>query len=84
MSTIGNTTFKIINTKLYVPIATLLSKGNVKLVKLLKEWFKRPVLWNEYKTKIESKNLDNENFTIFPLDASFEGVRRLFVLAFDR
>ena len=37
MSTIGNTTFKIINTKLYVPIATLLSKGNVKLVKLLKE-----------------------------------------------
>ena len=37
MSTIGNTTFKITNTKLYLPIATLSSKDNVKLLKLLKE-----------------------------------------------
>ena len=44
MSTIADTTFKVTNTKLYVPIVTLSSKGNVKLVKLLKEGFKRPVL----------------------------------------
>ena len=37
MSTIADTLFKITNTKLYVPIATLSSKDNVKLVKLLGE-----------------------------------------------
>ena len=80
MSTIADTTFK---TMLYVPIVTLSSKDNVKLVKLLEEGFKRPVYWNEYQTKIESRNLDNNNLTRFPLDASFQGVRRLFVLAFN-
>ena len=83
MSTIANTTFKITNTKLYVPIVTLSSKENVKLVKLLEEGFKKPVYWNEYQTKIETRNLDNNNLTRFPLDASFQGVRRLFVLAFN-
>ena len=80
MSTIADTTFK---TMLYVPIVTLSSKDNVKLVKLLEEGFKRPVYWNEYQTKIETRNLGNNNFTRFPLDASFQGVRRLFVLAFN-
>ena len=80
---IGVTEFKITNTKLYVPIFTLSSKDNVKLVKILEEGFKRPVYWNEYQTKIESKNLDNSNFKRFAVDASFQGVRRLFVLAFN-
>ena len=71
MSTVANTTFKITNTKLYVPIVTLSSKDNVNLVKLLEEGFKKPVYWNEYQTKIESRNLDHKNLTRFPLDASF-------------
>ena len=83
MSTIADTTFKITSTKLYVPIITLSSKGNVKLVKLLEEGFKRPVYRNEYQTKIEARDLENNNFTRFHLDASFQGVRRLLVLAFD-
>ena len=83
MSTIADTTFKITNTKLYVPIVTLSSKDNVKLVKLLEEGFKRPVYWNEYQTKIETINLDNNNFTKFPRDTCFQEVRRLFVLVFD-
>ena len=83
MSTIADTTFKITNTKLYVPIVTLSSKDNVKLVKLLEEGFKRPVYWNEYQTKIETRDLGNNNLTRFPLDASFQGVRRLFILAFN-
>ena len=37
MSTIADTTSKITNTKLYVPIVTLSSKDNSKLVKLLEE-----------------------------------------------
>ena len=83
MSTIADTTFKIKNTKLYVLSVTLSTKDNAKLVKLLEEGFKRPVYWNEYQTKIESRNLDNSNLTRFPLDASFQGVRKLFVLAFN-
>ena len=83
MSNIADTTFKITNTKLYVPIVTLSRKDNVKLVKLLEEGFKRPVYWNEYQAKIESRNLDNDNLTLCPLDYSFQDVRRLFVLAFD-
>ena len=78
MSTIDDTTFKITNTKLCVPVVTLSSKDNVKLVKLLDEGFKRPAYWNEYQWKIESINLDNNNLTRFPGDASFQGVRRLF------
>ena len=46
-------------------------------------WNIRPVYWNEYQTKIETRNLDNSNLTRFPLDASFQGVRRLFVLTFN-
>ena len=83
MSTIVDTTFKITNTKFHVTIVTLSSKDNVKLVKLLQEGFKRPAYWNEYQTKIETRNLDNNNFARFLLDASFQGVRRLFVLVFN-
>ena len=83
MSAIADTTFKITNTRLYVPIVTFSSKDNVKLVKLFEEEFKRPVYWNEYQTKKETRNLYNKNLTRFPLDASFQRVRRLFVLAFD-
>ena len=80
MPTIADTTFKITNTKLHVPIVTLSSKVNVKLVKLLEEGFKSPVYLNEYKAKIKSRNLDKNNLTRFPLDASFQGVKRLFLL----
>ena len=55
MSTIADTKFKITNTKLYIPIVTLSSKDNVKLVKLLEEGFKRPVYWNEYQKNRNKK-----------------------------
>ena len=83
MSNIADTTVKITSTKLYVPIVTLSSKGNVKLVKLLQEGFKRSVYWNECRTKIETRDLHNSNLTRFPLNSSFQVVRRLFVLPFE-
>ena len=76
MSTTPDTTFKITNTKLYLPIVTLSSKDNVKLAKLLQEGFKRPVYWNECQTKIEGRNLDNTDLTRFCRLTRF---RRLFV-----
>ena len=83
MSTINNTAFKITKTKLYVPIVTLSGKDNKKLVKLLEKGFKIPVYQNEHQTKIETRNLDDSNLTRFPLDNSFQGVGRLFVLDFN-
>ena len=38
---------------------------------------------NEYQTKIETRNLDNSDLARFLLDASFQRVRRLLVLAFN-
>ena len=49
-SVAGETTFKITNTKLYIPIATLSTKDNVNLTKQLNKGFERPVYWNEHKT----------------------------------
>ena len=46
MSITANTAFKITNTKLFVPLVTLLNKDNVKLGKLLEEGFERPACWN--------------------------------------
>ena len=42
-------TFKINDTKRYVPVVTLKTENNTKLSRLLSEGFKRPIYWNEYK-----------------------------------
>ena len=54
------------------------------MTKQLNEGFKRPVYRNEYKSKIEeTKQANDQTLTRFPLDASFQRVNRLFVLAFN-
>ena len=61
-----------------------LSLSQLKIIKPdkpLYEGFKRSFYWNEYKSKIESKNTDN-NLTRLSVDPSFQGVNRLYVLAF--
>ena len=74
------TTFKATSTKLYVQIVTLSTKDNINLTNELNEGFKRPVYWNEYKSKIETKESGNY-LTRFPLDASFkELIDSLFLL----
>ena len=77
------TTFKIKSTNLYVPIVTLSTKINVNLTKQLNEGFKNSVYSNEYISKIETKTADKKNLERFLLDASFQEVNRLFVLAFN-
>ena len=69
------TTFKITNTKLYVSIITLLTKGNISLTKQLNEGSKRLPYWNEYKTKIESRNLGNNNLARFFLMLLFKELK---------
>ena len=78
--TVANTaTFKITDAKLYVPIVTLKTEDNTKLSKLLSEGFKRPIYWNKY--KIIFKNY-NDEYIRERLDASFQGVNKLFVLPY--
>ena len=78
---VGASTFTITDAKLYVPIVTLSTEDNVTLSKLLSEGFKRPVYWNEYKI-IPNKTYDENYYIRERLDASYQGVKRLFVLAY--
>ena len=81
--TVANTaTFKITDAKLYVPIVTLSAEDNVKLSKLLGEGFKRPIYWNQYKV-IPNKTYNANGYIRELLDSSYQGVKRLFVLAYD-
>ena len=68
-------TLEITDTKLYVPVVTLLTKENAKLLQQLKSGFKRVINWN----KLLRKN-PNLNYLIEPI---FQGVNRLFILAFE-
>ena len=84
MSTVANnSTFAINDTKLYIPVVTLKTEDNAKLSKLLSEGFKRLVYWNKYNIIPNSIYAANA-FIREPFDARFEGVKRLFVLAYGR
>ena len=48
-----NATFKITNTKLYVPLVTLSTQDNATLLQQLKSGIKRMVNWNKYLSKPE-------------------------------
>ena len=75
-------TFTITETKLYVPVVTLSTQENAKLLTQLKSGFKRTNNWNKYLSKLElfAQN-PNLNHVVKP---SFQGVNKLFVLAFQK
>ena len=75
-------TFTITDAKLYVPIVTLSIEDNGRLSKLLSEGFKGPVYWNKYKV-IPNKTYNQNYYIRELLDASYQGVKRLFVLAYN-
>ena len=50
---IGAGTFEITDTKLYVPVVTLSTQENAKLLQQLKSGFKRVINWNKYLSKPE-------------------------------
>ena len=74
-------TFAITDTKLYVPIVTLSTQENAKFFQQLKLGSKRVINWNKYLSKPELlRRNPNLNHLVEP---SFQGVNRLFVLAFE-
>ena len=76
-----NPTFTITETNLYVPVVTLSTQDNAKLLLQLKSGFERTICWNTYLSKPELLPQNpNLNHLIEP---SFQGVNRVFVLAFE-
>ena len=60
--------FKMKDTKLYVPVVTLSTQDNAKLLQQLKSGFKRTINWNKYQTKVSTER-ENQylNFLIDPI-----------------
>ena len=79
-------TFAITDTKLSVPVVTLKTIDiriiNTKLSELLSKSFERSVCWNKYKAILT--NYAADIYIRERLDASFQGVNKLFVLPYAR
>ena len=80
-SATGETKFAITETKLYVPVVTLSTQDNAKLLQQLKSGFKRKVNWNRYESKV--KTFAQNRYLNYLINPSFQGVNRLFVLSFE-
>ena len=76
-----NATFKITDTKMYVPVVTLSAENDNKLLDQLKTGFKRTMQWNKYRSEMSNQTTNNNlNYLI---DPTFTDVNRLFVLSFE-
>ena len=76
----GAGTFAITDIKIYVPVVTISTQENTKFLQQLKAGFKRVINWNKYLLKPELiRRNPNLNHLVEP---SFQGINRLFVLAF--
>ena len=80
-SAVGITEFKITDTKLFVPLLTLSTEDNLKLLKQLEHCCKRTANWNKYQPKF--KTLSQNGYLNYLIDPGFQGVNRLFVLPFE-
>ena len=69
--------FAITETNLYVPVITLSTQDNAKLLPTLKSGFKRTICWNRYLSKLELL-AQNPNLSHL-IEPNFQGVNRLFV-----
>ena len=70
----------IIETKLYVPVVTLSTKDNEKLLQQLKSGIIKTISWSKYKSSI--KTFAQNRYLNYLINPSFQGVNRLFVLSF--
>ena len=73
--------FEITETKLYVPVVTLSTQGNAKLLQQLKPRFNRTMNWNKYDSSV--KAFAKNRYLNYLINPSFQGVSRPFVLSFE-
>ena len=90
LSSAGDTVkCKTTDAKLHVPIVTLSTKGNVNVTNQISNEYKRSVYWNNYQAIPENiswkyiSKIINQGTNIYELlNASFQGVKRLYILAY--
>ena len=80
----GTTVFIINDTEMYVPVVTLSKEDNKDFIEQQNKGFQRSIYWNKYKTKELNSDADANVFKHIDLDPSFQGVNRLFVMAYSR
>ena len=80
----GEAVFIINDKKMHVPVVALSKEDNKDFIEQQNKGFQRSIYWNEYKTKGETKDADANNFKYIALDPSFQGVDRLFVMAYNK
>ena len=80
----GEAVFIINDTKMYVPVVTLSKEDNKDFIEQQNKRFQRFIYWNEYITKEQEEDANANNFKYIPLDPSFQGVNRLFVMTYNR
>ena len=76
-----NATFKIKDTKLYVPVVTLSAGIDNKHLDQSKTGFKRTIKWNKYRS--EMSNQTKNNNSNYLIDPTFTNVNRLLVVTFE-
>ena len=80
----GDAVFIINDTKLYVPVVTLSKEDNKDFIEQQSKGFQRSIYWNEYKTKEQTEDANANATKYINLDPSFQGVDRLFIMAYNR
>ena len=77
----GEKKIAITETKLNVPVVTLPTKDNEKLLQELKSGFTKTISWNKYEPSI--KTFAQNRYLNYLINPSFQEVSRLFVLSFE-
>ena len=80
----GDAVFIMNDTKMYFPVVTLSKEDNKDFIEQQNKGFQRSIYWNEYKTKEQTENADANSPKYINLDPLFQGVNRLFVMAYNR
>ena len=73
--------FVITDTELYVPVVTLITQDNTRLLQQLKSGFKRTINWNKYQS--DPKTYAQIRYLNQLVHPSFQAVSRIFVLSFE-
>ena len=69
-----NLGFQVNNIKIYVPVVTLSTRQNIKLLKQVEFGFKRTINWNKCLPK--TTNQGRNRYLYFLIDPSFQGINR--------
>ena len=79
-SATGKTKFETTDTKLYVPIVSLSTQDNSKVLEQLTPGFKLKINLNKYQSRVSTER--QNQYLYFLIDQGFQWANRLFILLF--